>query len=339
LLVSILVFLPAKILVKYSLPGSDLILSFISFTGYPVRLFIACLSNAFFQLTGTDSVIQNDGFIVSGLHLNAYTTQIMYKKVALFYFILIWLTRASKYNKLIFSGICLFLVILFSTAYNISDAYLKASVIENPFIISLLYSLVFLSLNTALLFWYRINKSQWLEKEKESTSLIKFIHEKIPDLIRIMYIYVLIYLLTFFSHEIWIGAILRLSQRILELFGYEATVQNEFLIGNNGSISMYLGCLGWLTMFLFASVVYLTGNRQNRGWGFIFIGLLILNVANVIRIVLVFIHLQKNGDYMLATDVHDLYNYVTYAFVFILWVIWFERIMGLKSIMRIKIQS
>ena len=92
-------------------------------------------------------------------------------------------------------------------------------------------------------------------------------------------------------------------------------------------------------MFLFASVVYFTGNQENRGWRFIIFGLFVLNIANIVRIVLVFIHLQNHGDYLLATDVHDLYNYATYTIVFILWVIWFEKILGFKTILKRKVNS
>jgi hypothetical protein len=46
--------------------------------------------------------------------------------------------------------------------------------------------------------------------------------------------------------------------------------------------------------------------------------------------VLLFIHIQKNGNYELAMDVHDMYNYIIYIIVFGLWVIWFERFSDIK---------
>ncbi|MFN8239983.1 MAG: hypothetical protein U0X39_04430 [Bacteroidales bacterium] len=45
---------------------------------------------------------------------------------------------------------------------------------------------------------------------------------------------------------------------------------------------------------------------------------------NILRFVFLFIHIQKHGDYKLAISVHDMYNYITYTFVFILWIIWIE---------------
>ena len=84
-------------------------------------------------------------------------------------------------------------------------------------------------------------------------------------------------------------------------------------------------CLGFNTMYLFASIVYLTVNDNKRRWIYIISGLLFLNFVNIMRFVLLFIYIQKHGGYVLAIDVHDMFNYITYSIVFILLVIWFEK--------------
>jgi exosortase/archaeosortase family protein len=79
-------------------------------------------------------------------------------------------------------------------------------------------------------------------------------------------------------------------------------------------------------MLLFAAIVFLTGSTTKTvRWSYILFGLLLINFANILRFVFLFIHLERHGSYMLAMDVHDMYNYIIYAIVFILWVIWFEK--------------
>ena len=61
------------------------------------------------------------------------------------------------------------------------------------------------------------------------------------------------------------------------------------------------------------------------------VGILFLNLVNIIRFVLLFVHIQKYGGYELTIDLHDLYNYVTYTLVFLMWVFWFERFSDIKK--------
>ncbi len=135
----------------------------------------------------------------------------------------------------------------------------------------------------------------------------------------------------YFDFNLWIDFLFKSSQKILALLGHDAVVEPSLLIGNNGSIYMTKGCLGFKTMFLFASIVYLTGNDNKRRWIYIISGLLFLNFVNIIRFVLLFIHIQKHGGYVLAMDLHDMYNYIIYFIVFVLWVIWFEKFSDIRS--------
>jgi exosortase/archaeosortase family protein len=142
------------------------------------------------------------------------------------------------------------------------------------------------------------------------------------------YIFIIVYyfLYEIFDYHLWISFLFTASQRILGLFGYTATVEPFYLIGDNGSIFMLKSCIGYQTMLLFAIIVILTGNTNNKiRWIYIISGFLFLNFVNIMRFILLFIHIQKHGDYMLAMDVHDMYNYIIYAIVFLLWIIWFEK--------------
>ena len=91
------------------------------------------------------------------------------------------------------------------------------------------------------------------------------------------------------------------------------------------------GCLGFRTMLLFTMLIFVTGDNKKTTWFYVLGGLLLLNVVNIIRFVLLFIHIQKNGGYVLNIDLHDLYNYIIYTIVFILWIIWFEKFSDLKK--------
>jgi exosortase/archaeosortase family protein len=143
----------------------------------------------------------------------------------------------------------------------------------------------------------------------------------------IIYIYIIgtAFLVEFFDYTLWIHFVFTSAQKILGLMGYEAIVEPFHLVGANGLIYMSKGCLGFQTMLLFAILVFLTGKNNKNRWIYIITGLIFLNLVNIMRFVFLFIYLQKHGDYTLAMDVHDMYNYITYFIVFILWVVWFEK--------------
>lgn len=83
-------------------------------------------------------------------------------------------------------------------------------------------------------------------------------------------------------------------------------------------------------MLLFASLIYLMGENSWTSWIYILSGLLFLNIANIMRLVLLFMHIQEHGTYVGIVDYHNLYDYIIYGIVFILWVIWFEKFSHLK---------
>jgi exosortase/archaeosortase family protein len=154
----------------------------------------------------------------------------------------------------------------------------------------------------------------------------EFIDRKLPDIFVVIYVYAFIgnFLLGWYDYEGWINFLFQSSQSLLALLNYESIVYNTYLLGENGSIYMEKGCLGFGTMMLFAAVVYLTSEKGPARWVYIFAGLVFLNIINITRFVFLFIHIQKNHGYAMAMDVHDMYNLILYGVVFVLWVIWFE---------------
>jgi len=155
---------------------------------------------------------------------------------------------------------------------------------------------------------------------------VDFIERKLPDILVIIYIYGFLnnFILGWFDYFSWIQFLFYRSAEILAWFDYDAEVYMTYLIGQNGSIYMEKGCLGFGTMALFGMVVFLTADNVKRWWIYVIAGIVFLNIVNILRFVFLFIHIQKNNGYALAMDVHDMYNLIIYAVVFILWVLWFE---------------
>jgi exosortase/archaeosortase family protein len=156
---------------------------------------------------------------------------------------------------------------------------------------------------------------------------LEFLEEKLPEIFTIMFLFTLLsnFLLGFFQYSAWINLMFNISAWILNILNYPAWVESHLLIGENGSIHMAKGCLGFNTMLLFASIVYITSKNNRRKLLFILGGLILLNISNIIRFVLLFIHIQNHGGYVLKMDLHAMYNYIIYGIVFILWIIWFEK--------------
>jgi exosortase/archaeosortase family protein len=78
-------------------------------------------------------------------------------------------------------------------------------------------------------------------------------------------------------------------------------------------------------MFVFASFVYLTGDKIKAKWKFIIGGLIFLHVVNIIRLTALFMYVQNNSDLQMAMDHHQIYNIVFYSIIFVLWIIWIEK--------------
>lgn len=238
-----------------------------------------------------------------------------------------WITPTKTVSKLAFTG----LIMLGNVLGSLINIVLAVQFIKHfadvdtiRYIGRLPFELLLLSL---LIFWiwhYRQNlfKSRFAKKNR-----LDLLDNNLRKIIIAVAIYIVLsnILLGFFKYTIWINFLFSISAWILHLFHYPASVDSQLLVGEVYSIHMARGCLGFNTMMLFALLVYVTGKNSRTMWLFIFIGLIILNLANITRFVLLFIHLQNHGQYVLSIDIHDLYNYVVYGIVFLLWIIWFEK--------------
>lgn len=143
------------------------------------------------------------------------------------------------------------------------------------------------------------------------------------------------FIISFFAFKPYVNFLLVATQKIIMPFGFEGYIENDMLIGGSGSLIVSKHCLGFLTMFVFFSGVYLTRSSNLKiSWAYIGAGLVFLLFLNIIRLVLLFIVVQRENGLEIALDHHDIYNAVIYAFVFILWVVWIEwgRNFGKKAV-------
>ncbi len=271
--------------------------------------------------------IENHSIVFQGQSLYEFSPIFLARKWFFGLLLLIWLFPVKLKDKFIGSialitlhffitSIDVVILVSRATIENVTDhsAYLVA---RTPLV------LLMISFFSFWILRYRDKIYPALEKFNVN---IDFIERKLPELFVILYLYGFLsnFILGWFDYYSWINFLFVSSQSILEIFNYQSEVYLTYLIGENGSIYMEKGCLGFGTMALFAAVVYLTADETKGWWIYMIAGIIFLNFVNILRFVFLFIHIQNNSGYALAIDVHDMYNIILYAVVFILWVIWFE---------------
>jgi exosortase/archaeosortase family protein len=332
--IAILILLLTYIILRFLFFDSDPLIPFLYSVADSYRLLIEKSANLFLLLTGSPVTIQNHIILLNGTQLNGFTTEIMYKKVVIILLLIFWSTKTSTREKIYYTVLLVVVSFLFVSIYNAVGAHLAAN--DSDYILSVLsipHSIGYLSMITILSIWYWNNKESILNSLSKLPVYTKFLEKKLFEILIIIFIYIMViqFLYCYIDFHLWIDFLFKSSQKILALLGHNAIVEPSLLIGNNGSIYMAKACLGFNTMFLFASIVYLTGNDNKRKWIYIISGLLFLNFVNIMRFVFLFIHIQKYGGYVLAIDLHDMYNYIIYFIVFVLWIIWFEKFTDIRS--------
>jgi exosortase/archaeosortase family protein len=326
--ISILILLFTYIILRFIIFDSDFIIPFYYSVADSYLLLIEKFVDLLLLWAGSPVTIQNHIILLNGTQLSGFIPEIMYKKVVIIFLFLFWLTRTSTGIKICFTVLLLGISFLFVSIYNAVGAHLADN--DSDYISSVLlipHSIGYLFMVTILFIWYYKNKESILNSLSKLDISTKILEKYILGIFIIIFIYIIViqFLLFYFDFNLWIDFLFKSSQRILAFLGYDAVVEPSLLIGTNGSIYMAKYCLGFSTMYLFASIVYLTGNDNKRRWIYIISGIVFLNFVNIIRFVFLFIYIQKHGAYLLAMDVHDMYNYIIYIIVFILWVIWFEK--------------
>jgi exosortase/archaeosortase family protein len=297
-------------------------------------LLIEKLSNLFIKWIGSGVKIDNHRILLNNETVFIIESGVLMKKWIVILLLLFWLTKTSIKQKILFTTILLGSSLIAATLTITITAFLSETKFEIDSANSISRTLGVIMMIFICQIWIMKHKTfiiTMLSKLHINTDLI---NSKISSLFIVMYIYAFAsnFIYGYFYFGLWIDFLFNAAQRILAVLGVEAVVEPNYLIGNNGTLYMARACLGFKTMLLFASIVFLTGIKNIRRWSFIIAGVVFLNFVNIIRFVFLFLHVQKYGDYQLKIDVHDMYTYITYVIVFILWVIWFEFFTDVKII-------
>jgi len=311
--------------------------TFFSFFSFPDDIYLLSVEKAanFLLHWGESAVTIRDHMVMlNDSPVRGFIPETLFKKWGIALMIIFWITKAPITRKLFFSFSLMIVSFILVTVYIATGSFLASRGIGIHSLRVIMLLLGILCMATILLIWYLKNKENILKSLAKRKVNTQWIEKKMPVIIITTYIYILlsVFILPYFKFQPWIKFIFISAQKILSLFGYEATVNGTYLIGYNGSIVMSKGCLGFRTMLVFASIVYVTGEDNKSRWIYIIAGLIFLNIVNIVRFVLLFIYIQKHGGYNLVMDLHDMYDYIIYIIVFILWVIWFEKFSDIRKL-------
>lgn len=84
-------------------------------------------------------------------------------------------------------------------------------------------------------------------------------------------------------------------------------------------------CLGWKSMAAFTALVFASTERYRKNLKYVFGGFVLIFLANIVRIVTT-IYLSHTG-FISFEIIHDtLWKWSLTGIVFVLWVIWFEKL-------------
>jgi exosortase/archaeosortase family protein len=117
-----------------------------------------------------------------------------------------------------------------------------------------------------------------------------------------------------------------LSALGLELLGYEV-VSNYRSIAILHSYGVVIGnhCVGFGLSYGFtALIISYPGSWRKKLW-FVLVGVSLIMITNVVRVIALAVSVKNKGGFVLVEQ-HDFFNYVVYALIFVLWVVWVKFI-------------
>ncbi len=240
----------------------------------------------------------------------------------------IWFVPANFFKKILSSVS----TVAFFIIMNIVHFVLLFLIMGTPDEINSIRELLFTLIGFFYICWFAVwiimNKAAIEKLAKKNGVDYPFLQKTFKNLILILIAAVIInnfilnYLLKFDDYQYFI---LRSAERILHLFNYETTLDYPYLSGEKGIVHFIKPCLGIKMLVTFVAFILLTGVDIKKRIIYSVIGLIILNLVNILRIVAIFIHLQTDLEQEASEQFHDYIRYFTYTLVFILWILWLER--------------
>ncbi len=258
-----------------------------------------------------------------------WRTYLLFLKWTAFLLFSIWIIKTDLKRKLLFSGL-LVLVHFFAVS---SGLIMLAAIGPKIVIVESLSQLRphlpgALAMFGLFALWIRKNRAEIALTIKIVLPKAKIDDKKVRELMVIFLIFILLksFLIPYFPFYTYIDMLLTLTQALVGAFGFNSEINGPYLIGDSGgTLFMAKWCLGFITMFVFSSVVYVTRRNNRSAWIFILSGVVVLHIFNIIRLAVLFIFVQSHDDSQLVMDHHDLYSIVVYLLIFLMWIFWFEK--------------
>jgi len=127
------------------------------------------------------------------------------------------------------------------------------------------------------------------------------------------------------------------SARVLNIVGQEAVAHDYpnkpttyLQLRENAIVSVYEGCNGINVVIVFLAFLFAFGPYIKAMVWFAPLGLLVIHLANLARIVLLFLVSLYEPDFLYFTHKY-LFTAFIYLFVFLLWILWVMKIARPKS--------
>jgi exosortase/archaeosortase family protein len=128
------------------------------------------------------------------------------------------------------------------------------------------------------------------------------------------------------NYIVWLRhTLLYCSATLLHWFGYEAiTNDTDILVAGHGTLKLIYSCLGLGVMSFFCAFVIAYPKKLKAKLIFLISGIIIIQILNVIRFVVLAIFWDKNEDTQIV-DHHTLFNILIYIIIAISLYIWIKH--------------
>ncbi len=320
----------------------DPLLSFGIFLFNKYILSLEYVANLVFRITETNVVVENHTIVIKGnteyamlnQHLlNNWTSYILYKKWSVFIIILIWgnigrIANKLKYTILFFGVHYLAVISSFIIIGIIGPIYISPDSLTElrPNVIGSVLMFIYFT------FWLYLNKNNLKRRLGSLNIKIRVSEKKIKEILFIFFGYTLLrnFIVPYFNFYSYIDFLLSITKSIVGNSGFYSHIDGPYLHGERGTLFMAKWCLGFVTMYIYSSVIFLTRKDIKTTSVFIVSGIIFLHVLNIIRLSMLFVFIQKNDNIELAYDHHNLYNVIVYIILFVIWIIYFEKFSNLK---------
>ena len=125
-----------------------------------------------------------------------------------------------------------------------------------------------------------------------------------------------------FPRELLARLVLHETAWIIRLFGADPRIEGRFIFIRRTWVYLGDACLGIMLILTYLSLLFVLKARLINKVLWMVGGILVITVINSVRIAAISFHLQNHGGtFNPKIDPHDLFSYMVYGAVFVMWVI------------------